>query len=206
MRYRDLLAKTKDTILIKSTDLALMTDNLPYLRRQLSEWTKKEYLIKLKKGFYIPNDSDLIKQIPIFFLSNQLYQPSYISLESALSWYGLIPEKSQTTTAISTKKTTQFQTPIGNFYYHSIKSSGFLGYVQITIKNYKVLIAEPEKALLDLIYLKAPRVDDQFLAWFDQLRLDSSQGFDWTKLNKYANHFGSSQIKQLLSRLEDQYA
>ncbi len=124
------------------------------MRNQLARWHKKGLIIQLKRGIYALNKGDRKVNPSRFFVANQLYWPSYLSLESALSYYGLIPEAVADVTSITTKKTTQFNNPLGRFIYQCVKSDAFRGY-----RSYKdeaglvCLIAEPEKAVVDFLYL-----------------------------------------------------
>ena len=115
-----------------------------FIKRNL----KSGLFVKLRNNFYILKDSS-----PSFYLiANKLYQPSYISLEKALSHYGIIPEVVYTTTSITTKPTREFITPKGSFSYQRIKKSVFTGYGPKRLEGGVVLFAEPEKALADYLY------------------------------------------------------
>lgn len=94
------------------------------------------------------------------FIANQLVFPSYISLEYALSYHNLIPERVYQVTSITSKKTTEFENAFGVFTYHNLKPGLFFGYRGTEDENgLQVLIAEKEKALLDYqdLLLKADR-------------------------------------------------
>lgn len=104
--------------------------------------------IKLRNGLYAIKDAAPSQ----FFIANKLYEPSYISLSSALSYYGIIPETVYACTSVTTKISRELATPKGNFIYQRIKKSAFTGYGLRLIDKEKVLIAEPEKALADYLY------------------------------------------------------
>ncbi|MBS8122307.1 type IV toxin-antitoxin system AbiEi family antitoxin domain-containing protein [Candidatus Vampirococcus lugosii] len=104
----------------------------------------------------------------LYFASNKIYQPSYISLESAFSYYGIIPEQVFTINGVSTKKTNYFKTDFGVFNYKKINPKLFFGYNIISLKENKVLIASLEKAILDYFYLYdniKSTVDFEYLRW-----------------------------------------
>jgi predicted transcriptional regulator of viral defense system len=103
---------------------------------------------KIRNGLYSVKDAD----VPNYFIANKLYEPSYISLSTALSHYGIIPETVYATTSITTKTSREFNTHKGNFIYQRIKKDVFTGYGLKEIDREKVLIAEPEKALADYLY------------------------------------------------------
>ena len=121
-------------------------------RRRLVEWQKKDLIRKIRNRYYMFSDTE-INEATLFYLSNYIYKPSYVSLESALSYYHLIPEAVYLITGISTRKTNTFNTPVGNFSYRSIREDLFFGYDLVRMGNHTVKIANPEKTFLDFIYL-----------------------------------------------------
>lgn len=110
-------------------------------------------LIRLKRGLFvvapIVHNQALSKEL----IANHIYGTSYISLQSALSFYGLIPERVHTVCSMSVKRSKSFQTPLGDFEYSSVPARYFsIGIRQEVINNdYAFLIASPEKALCDMI-------------------------------------------------------
>jgi predicted transcriptional regulator of viral defense system len=124
-----------------------------FSKNNLGRWVKNGYLIKLRNGHYI--FSEYLNQPNInLFVANRIYRPSYISLHAALSFYGLIPEAVVRTTSVTPLKTMSFVNPLGSFSYKSIKESFFFGYSHLPFHTGKsILMATPEKALLDLLYL-----------------------------------------------------
>ncbi|MCX5712190.1 MAG: hypothetical protein NTY47_03830 [Candidatus Omnitrophica bacterium] len=90
-------------------------------------------------------------------IANKLYAPSYVSLETALSYYSIIPEVSMAVTSITTKSTRKFSNKHGLFIYRAIKPKVFNGYYVEKQGNFDILIAEPEKALADYLYFKTYR-------------------------------------------------
>ena len=120
-------------------------------RRRLSEWSAKGYIKKIVKGYYTFSDYNIDERF-LYLMANTIYRPSYISLTSALAYYGLIPEGVYSITSISTKKTTLYKTEIVEFHYKNIKESLFFGYKLLQYRTHFVKIAEPEKAILDFFY------------------------------------------------------
>jgi len=124
------------------------------LKNNLTIWQKKGYLIKLRKGLYILNEQDRKITPSRLFMANALYSPSYISTEYALGYYGMIPERVEDLTSVTTKKTSRFKNSFGTFHYQHLKTELFFGMTQITDESgLLVLLAYPEKAILDFIYL-----------------------------------------------------
>lgn len=124
--------------------------------QQLSRWCQQGYLLRLKNGVFLLDGHK--KDVPQFLIANILYQPSYISLESALYEHGLIPDIPQSITSITTKKTWANNTKLGKFFYHKIKLNCFIGYAPYKNSGYDVLLAEPEKAIVDFVYLNKSRL------------------------------------------------
>lgn len=114
----------------------------------LIRYAKRKLLQRVKRGLYASAGRLPSK----WMLANRLYQPSYISLESALSYYGLIPETVYSVTSVTTKSTRRFQALGTSYVYRSLKRAAFSGYRGIEIEGQPVLIAEREKALADYLY------------------------------------------------------
>ena len=123
------------------------------LKQQLLYWRSKGWIKSLKKGLYeivYPKRKD----IPDLFVANRIYAPSYVSLETALSYYSIIPEVAMGVTSVTPKPTREFKNHYGLFLFRSIKKGAFQGYRIIEERGFKIKIAEPEKALVDYIYFK----------------------------------------------------
>lgn len=132
--------------------------------RRLNEWQQKGYLQKIINRFYAWTDDPLTEQ-RLYYSANRIYRPSYISLWTALSHYGLIPEGVFQIYSVSTLKTHRFDTSLGIFTYQHIKPNLFFGYRIEQWHNKPLLIAEPEKALLDTFYLNEQ--------WKDQKEIEA---------------------------------
>lgn len=110
-------------------------------------------IIRLKKGLFVVSSEESQQKLSRELVANHLYGPSYISLESALSFYGLIPEKVYTVRSVTSKRAKCFSTQLGNFEYVTIPSDYYsIGVRQEIVNNeYAYLIASPEKAICDMI-------------------------------------------------------
>jgi len=137
-------------------------------RNNLSRWQEKGYIEKLRNGMYRLR-KPLRDQEELFLIAGRLYGPSCISLESALSWYGLIPEGVFSITSVSHLKTRQFDTPIGRFTYRHLKKELLFGSHFTAWGPFHYKLADPVKALLDLFYLRA---DLKTSGQLEELRLD----------------------------------
>ena len=116
-------------------------------------WLEKNgYIIRLKRGLYVVNPEHSGKTLSSELIANHLYAPSYISMSTALRYYGLIPEAVYIHQSMTVKHSRSFQTPIGNYDYKYIARDAFsVGVRSINKGDYAFLMASPEKALCDLI-------------------------------------------------------
>jgi hypothetical protein len=122
-------------------------------RNKIAAMKKRGDIIRLKKNLYVVSEKISRKSISRELVANHLYSPSYVSLESALAYYGLIPERVYSVRSVCTKIHKNYDTPLGNFEFIKIPSTYFpIGIRQEIIDNqYAFLIASPEKALCDKI-------------------------------------------------------
>lgn len=171
----------------------LFGDRRKYMARLISERTKKDRLLQLKKWVYLINTSYILSRFHPFWLANKIQEPSYISTYSALEFYNLIPEKVSHITSITSTKTNKFINKIGAFSYQKIKSELFWWYKELVVQNQKIFIAKPEKALLDLIYLTNDQND--FINFF---RLQHLENINIELLEQFANRFASPKIHTFL--------
>lgn len=170
-----------------------------FSRRQLNRWKKKGYLNTIRQGYYSLLEKDLDRNF-LFYVSNRIYSPSYISLEMALSHYNLIPEVVFQITSVSTKKTIDFQTPIGNFVYRHLKQSIFFGYKLVEYGNqHNIMMAEPEKALLDYFYLN-PRISSG--NDFIETRINPDEFDNQINLKTFKNYLSNFGNKSLVKRMD----
>lgn len=117
-------------------------------RKLLERYTQKRIFSRPKNGLYVFNEN----RPSLWMLANKIYAPSYISMETALSYYGIIPETVYTVTSMTSKITRNFEFEENNFLYRKIKRAAFTGYGPVVVNKETVLLAEPEKALADYLY------------------------------------------------------
>lgn len=153
MKFNEFVKIYQEAPLIDSSTFSLYNEKPQSLRRQVREWVKKDYLIPLKRGLYIFSSQWRKIQPSVLFMANFLVLPSYVSLEQALGFYQIIPEKVTVITSVTTKKTKIFKNLVGSFEYRSIKEDLFFGFKKEIDNNQEFFIALPEKALLDFFYL-----------------------------------------------------
>ena len=174
-------------------------------RSNYTMWLRKGYIISLRQGWYA--FADYLHQ-PDYarYFAGQIYAPSYISLHSALSFYGIIPEQVVEITSVTTQKTSHFINDCATYSYQTIRPNLFWGYSMMNMQDGKVYpMATPEKAILDLLYLY-PQY--QTAAQMLDLRLDE----DWlddelnhNRLQEYVARINSPTLTKRLDLLKKAY-
>lgn len=127
-------------------------------------WLEKQgCIIRLKRGLYVVNPEHSGKTLSSELIANHLYTPSYISMSTALRYYGLIPEAVYVNQSMTVKHSRSFQTPVGSYDYKYISREAFsIGVRSMHMGDYAFLIASPEKALCDLI-ANSPKVNLRYM-------------------------------------------
>jgi predicted transcriptional regulator of viral defense system len=199
MIFRDFTARIRPLPAFNLNDIRKIDPN--FHRPQLSDWINREYIKPLAGGYYVLANSQIDESL-LLMLANLIYEPSYISRESALAYYQVIPESVLGVTSTSSRKTRQFDTQWGVFSYRSIKPSLMFGYVVIEQdRNTKFRIARLEKAILDYLYWNPDfqsREDLEALRWNTDLisSLDANPLF-----RKYLNIFNNKVLNRRVKTL-----
>lgn len=164
------------------------------VRRQLSRWTASGKLYQLRRGLYaLAPPFQKIKPHP-FLIANRMARGSYVSCQSALAYYGLIPEYVPTITSVTSGRPARWQTPFGIFEFYHLKSEWLRGYRQLeAAEGQKVFIAAPEKALLDLIHLH-PGADSPL--YLRELRLQNLEQLSPEELQRLAALAGKPKLQR----------
>ena len=174
-------------------------------RNNLTRWCRRGLLVKLRNQYYAFPE---YRQMPDFsrYVANRIYSPSYISLHSALSFYGMIPEEVVQLTSVTTLKTARFENDFGTFHYQNVKTPFYFGYEIKTMQSGQgLLFATPEKALLDLLYLNPYYKTEQDM---EELRLDEDfmqNELNLERLNGYLSKMESKTLEQKVKRLMKVY-
>ncbi len=168
------------TIPIRPEILAESMSEYASPKDRISTLTKQGELIRLKKGLYVVAPQVTQTTLNLEVIANQLYGPSYVSYESALSYHGLIPERVHTIRSASFHRGKSYQTPLGRFEYKKVPENYFsIGLQQVITESYAFIIASPEKALCDLITgtagLRIQSVKAMRTYLQDDLRIDTSE-------------------------------
>ncbi len=167
-------------------------------------------VVRVKKGLYVFGRPYRKRPVSCTLLANLIYGPSYISLEYALSYHGLIPERVETVTSVTPSKQRTFETPFGTFSYRKLALSKYdTGFtLEPLAGGLNILIAKPEKALIDTIWndkRPPPTKISEFRDYLlDDLRLDPSllKTLDRPLIRSISAQYHSKKI-QLLSRYLD---
>lgn len=182
------------------TNLDILLRKLNVYNYQISLWKKRNYIDCLKRGVYFFTDEK--EKMIAEEVSFLIYQPSYLSLEFMLSYYGLIPEMVYIKTAVTTKTTRRFSNNFGNFTYRHILPELFFGYIPIETPFGKYLIAEPEKALLDYFYFNSGKLNNQ--KDILELRINCAEFkkvIDRKKMDDYLKEFNIEKLTRSINML-----
>lgn len=165
-------------------------------RVKINDLLKKGEIIRVKKGLYIFGPDLAREPYSKETLANLIYGPSHISLEYALSFYGLIPERVETVTSITNKRKKIFRTPVGVFSYLYINPSLFPHEVTLheVDKLHRILIATKEKALCDMLYFldKFDDTSSMFAYLIDNLRISEEdlKALNLSRIRRLARLYG----------------
>ena len=188
MKYLDFRNALKPRLVFNLSDIRKISDNFD--RRRLVEWQDAGYITRIRNGHYCFTDFEAT-ELSLFYLANNIYSPSYISLQSAMSYYNLIPEAVFSIVSVSTLKTNYFGTTYSPFVYKNLKHELFFGYKLFKTNNFTIKIAEPEKLILDLCYFNKPKNELDF----ESLRISQERCIElinFDVLNSYLKIYNSS--------------
>lgn len=177
-------------------------------RETILRMVKNNELIRLKNGLYLITDK--IKQdnttiIPFEQVANFLYGPSYVSMQWALSFYGMIPERVHTVTSMTLGRNKEYHTPVGDFSYQTLPSKSYsIGITQKKCSDFlgEFLIASPEKALADMVFktCKNLQKDQLKVELIESKRMDreSFRNLNKQLLEEIADSYQSKSIHYLI--------
>lgn len=174
-------------------------------RDKISQLLGNGTLIRVKKGLYIFGKAYRLRPYSPEILANLIYGPSFISLDYALQYYGLIPEGVETITSVTIGRSRKFETPIGHFSYHMIPAAAIRsGMARVEASDGRFfLMAHPEKALADKLWsvrgveIRSLRDVETYL--LEDLRLEMSwlSKFDVDRFTDYARRYSSRKLTYL---------
>lgn len=164
------------------------------VRRQLSRWIKAGRLYQLRRGLYaLAPPFQKVKPHP-FVIANRMGRGSYVSCQSALAHYALIPEYVPVITSVTTARPARWETPVGVYEFRHIKSDFLRGYRLMDLGGgQKAFVAAPEKAVLDLIHLRSGA---DSLDYVRELRLQNLERLNLDELQHLANLTNKPKLKR----------
>ena len=200
MKYDDFLKLIGQIPVVSPKLLAKKGLDHKYIRVQFSRWVRSGKLIRLRRGFYVLPEK--YRKIQLFepYMANQLKNPSYLSLEKALEFHGVIMEAVHVHTSVTTKRPNSYKTAFGEFDYRHLKTPLFWGYLPVTLNKQTAYIATPEKALLDLVYLNRIKPN---CGYIEGLRLQNLEKFSLKKLLAYALKYQNANVAKVAKELRD---
>ena len=185
--------KNKQILIFSRIDVGRVFGSSPAAASLLlHRYAKRGFIARVKRGLYTFAGESAV---PTPYLANKLYEPSYVSLEFALSYHRIIPETVYEITSVTTKSTQRFQAMNKTFSYRRIKKEAFTGYETARQGAFTFFIADPEKAFVDLAYLKTIR-QKNVLDRFDKKRITKAKALRYAKL--FRNEKLISVIKNIL--------
>ena len=195
----------------KMFDLGCFSSNQVYAwqpnfdRNNFSHWIKRGLLVRLRQGFYTFPEYISKPDFSLYF-ANRIYRPSYVSLHTALAFYGIIPEAVVQITSVTSLKTANFNNSFGEFSYKSISEELMFGYDLKPLTDGRTLqLAKPEKAILDLLYLYPFYNTTNEL---EELRLDNDfmlDDFKWELMQTYIMQFKNKALEKRIKLLTSTY-
>lgn len=191
MKLEEFIKKVAKLPVIETELLLAGVPDQGSLKVQISRWQKAGHIIQVKRGIYVLAEPYRKVDAYEFYLASILKKPSYISLEKALEYHGLIPDAVAVYTSVTTKMPGRFISDIGTFDYRHIRSTLFWGYDSVVVNKQTAFIASPEKAILDLCYLRGVNISQAYLR---ELRLQNVSKINVAKLSEYAKKFAKPGI------------
>ena len=167
------------------------------VRLQLTRWARNGRIYQLRRGLYaLAPPYQKVKPHP-FLIANRMQRASYVSGQSALAFYGLIPDTVNATLSVTAGRPERRETPLGIFEFRHVKPGLLRGYRMIDLGSIQpgqqALVATPEKALLDLIYLQPGGHTPDYLR---ELRLQNLERLDLDELHRQADSFGTPKLRR----------
>ena len=205
MEFERLLHLVGNEPIFESSLLLAGKSNPANVRLQLTRWKKSGKLYQLRRGLYaLAPPYQKVKPHP-FLIANHMQRASYVSCQSALAFYGLIPETVQTTLSVTTGRPERWVTPLGIFEFRHIQTNLLGGYRMIDLgpaaaanTGQQALVATPEKALLDLIYLQPGADAPDYL---NELRLQNLEQLNLEALRCQAEAFASPKMLRAIAEI-----
>jgi predicted transcriptional regulator of viral defense system len=201
MEFGELLRLVGDEPLFETSVLLAGEANRADVQRQLSRWVSTGRLHRLRRGVYAFAPPYLKVKPHPFVVANALVHGSYVSCQSALAHFGLIPEYVAATVSVCTGRPTVWDTPLGRFEFRHLKPAWLTGYAQVEVAPGQfAFVATPEKALLDLVHLQPGGDSPDYL---QELRLQNLDRLDVAELQRMAETGHSPKLLRAAHAIAD---
>lgn len=195
MQFYDFEEKMKNYPVFTASEAKSIFFDQKNITTQIAFWLKKRYLSKIRDGLYVL--AKVKNEINPMVFAGKIYEPSYLSLEFALNYYGIIPDIPGTYTSVTSKTTKYFKNYFGNFVYQKVKAGFFTGYETKNEKNVSFNIATPEKALIDYLYLNKNKIKGDANFW-REMRIDEDFKFKKNRLEFYNTLLSDKKVSNLI--------
>jgi predicted transcriptional regulator of viral defense system len=193
MEFERLLKIIGDEPVFETSLLLAGNINPNGVRLQLNRWTKNGRIHQLRRGLYaVAPPYQRVKPHP-FVIANRLQRASYVSMQSALAFYDLIPDTVNVTVSITAGRPERLSNPLGIFEFRHIKLDLFKGYRMIDLSGQQALVATPEKTLLDLVYLQP---DGETKEYLQELRLQNLDRLNLDEMRKQAEAVNKPKLRR----------
>ena len=204
MRFDEFLGLVGNEPLFSSSLLGVVGVSPRQARLQLVRWVNAGKLIRLRRSLYALNQPFRKIEPHPFLLANRIRKASYVSLQSALSHYNMIPEYVPVVTSVTTGRPEEVRTELGTYVFRHVRKQLFGGFLSVMVApGQSAFLATPEKALLDLIYL-APGGDQE--VYIDELRLQNETALSTQALMDAAKLFDSPKIDRAVAGIRARMA
>lgn len=203
MKFQQIIENYRSRPYFELREAVAISDDRPKsLKNQLSGWVQAGKLVRLRRGKYLLAEPYRMRTPSIYYVSNCLLRPSYVSLQTALQFHGMIPEAVAIVQSISPKHGRSWENELGVFEYHSIKQERFWGYREYSRRQQpsvqdRFLMAQPEKGLIDLFYYQPGEWTGARLG---QMRFQNFDRIDAEKLRQFAERFDSPKVSTACRR------
>ena len=199
MKFESLL-KLATELHCFSAGMLTAGENIEHVRVQLNRWVESGKVVRLKKGWYTLAEPYRRIRLSLPVIGCTIKHGSYVSLQSALSHHGLIPEYVPETVCVTTGRPQIIHTPFGRIRYRHLKQEAFWGFEETNYGAQSAFIALPEKALLDLFYFTPGSVDAHYVS---ELRLQNQDNLQLDELAQMAEGYGSPRLAQVPALLRE---
>lgn len=178
-------------------------------RDKIRSLMQSKDIIRVKKGLYVLG-KDYNKPYNMYVLANMIYGPSYITAQTALSYWGLIPERVELVISMTSKRKKHFATPVGDFSYLFCQKKVFNIGIKLEEAEDKknFFIAAPEKALCDILAFQSHlRSQEDLKDFLDLMRLDEFffKNYNYSLLEKISANYRKPSVRLLIAYMKDNH-